>query len=68
MDMCRFSGSDDVEYLKVAAALERIGEKIANARPISHGTFDPMDLTFDSPNIFRLKYLQDRPLAIGKVC
>ena len=29
MDMCRFTGPDDVEYRKVAAALHRIAESIA---------------------------------------
>ena len=29
MDMCRFGGTQDVEYRKVSAALERIQKRIA---------------------------------------
>ena len=39
MDMCRFSGSDDVEYRKVAAALDHIQTRITkgSANPVLLG-------------------------------
>ena len=40
MDMCRFSGSDDVEYRKVAAALDHIQMRITegSAKPVLPGS------------------------------
>ena len=41
MDMCRFSGSDDVEYRKVAAALNHIQMRIMkeSAKPVLLGSY-----------------------------
>ena len=41
MDMCRFSGSDDVEYRKVAAALDHIQMRITegSAKPKLLGSY-----------------------------
>ncbi len=47
MDMCRFSGCDDMEYRKVAAALDHIQMRLteASAKPAlllgSCAAFDP---------------------------
>ena len=41
MDMCRFSGTDDVEYRKVAAALDHIQMRITKgcAKPVMLGLY-----------------------------
>lgn len=42
MDMCRFSGFEDVGYLKVAAALEHLQERLARyfVRSAARSMFD----------------------------